>query len=143
MKGCHSSRQVDGTDHVLIASSFTVGVSLTPPLVMFAVQNSSTTWPDLRRADHLGASVLSQRHGELCRQLAGDKRTRLDGIDLTHAESGAILILGSVARFECRIADEHPAGDHTVVLLEILALQADKHADPLIFHDSRFRQLTA
>ncbi len=86
--------------------------------------------------------MLGERHGQLCRQLAGDKQRRLSGIDLFRTGSGAILIPGSAAWFECRIADEHPAGDHTVVFLEIVALRAEGRAAPLVFHDSRFRQLS-
>src|SRR3982751_2763849 len=62
--------QVDGVLVGLAASSFT-SVSLDPPLVSFSIANTSKTWPDLRRAKHLGVTILADRHATVARQLAG------------------------------------------------------------------------
>ena len=61
---------VDGAPEVLVVSSFTVGVSLDPPLMLFAVQRSSETWPRLRRSLALGVSILGETHVESARTLA-------------------------------------------------------------------------
>ncbi|MEU3617924.1 flavin reductase family protein [Streptomyces sp. NPDC006872] len=133
---------VDGEDHVLVASSFTVGVSLDPALVLFAVQRTSTTWPLLRRASRIGISVLSQEQGELCRRLADKNRsTRWNGVAVDRRESGALIVEASSLSFECTIHAEHPAGDHEVVVLEIASFAADSRLDPLVFHGSRFRAI--
>jgi flavin reductase (DIM6/NTAB) family NADH-FMN oxidoreductase RutF len=50
--------EVDGRLVGLAASSFT-SVSRDPPLVSFSIANVSRTWPDLRRAVHLGVTVLA------------------------------------------------------------------------------------
>jgi flavin reductase (DIM6/NTAB) family NADH-FMN oxidoreductase RutF len=49
--------RVDGHLVGLAANSFT-SVSLDPPLVSFSIANASKTWPDLRRAAHLGVTVV-------------------------------------------------------------------------------------
>lgn len=133
---------VDGEDAVLVASSFTVGVSLEPPLVMFAVQKSSTTWPSLRSAERIGVSVLSQGQGVLCRQLSGkDKKARFNNIPVDRTAGGAILIESTAVTMECTIHAEFPAGDHDIVVLEVLAADANVGVAPLVFHGSRFRSL--
>ena len=71
--------EVDGQLTGLAASSFT-SVSLEPPLVSFSVANTSKTWPDLRRAAHLGLTVLADHHGEVCRRLAGPVEHRFDDV---------------------------------------------------------------
>lgn len=136
--------EVDGVRHALVASSFTVGVSLEPALVMFAVQKSSGTWPILKHAPRVGVSILGKDQGGLCRQLANrDKDARFANIDVHRLESGALLLPNASLWFECSIYEEHPAGDHDVVLLEIHSLHVDKDTSPLIFHGSTFRQLAA
>jgi hypothetical protein len=52
---------VGGAPVGLAASSFT-SVSLDPPLVSFSIANASKTWPDLRRAAHLGTTILADHH---------------------------------------------------------------------------------
>src|SRR5689334_21946313 len=59
---------VDGEPLGMAASSFTT-VSVAPPLVSICVQNSSTTWPRLRRRERLGISVLAEHHGDACLSL--------------------------------------------------------------------------
>lgn len=134
--------RVDGAPTVLIASSFTVGVSLEPPMVLFAVQDSSTTWPVLRRAPRLGVSVLGTAHAGVARQLADkDKARRFEGVATRTSPTGALFLAGSPVRMECAIVSEVPAGDHHVVLLAVEALHEDPEQTALVWHASTFRRL--
>jgi flavin reductase (DIM6/NTAB) family NADH-FMN oxidoreductase RutF len=129
--------EVDGQLLGLAASSFT-SVSLEPPLVSFSVANTSKTWPDLRRAGHLGLTVLADHHGEVCRQLAGPVASRFDGVPVTVSEDGAVLLDEGLARFECSVYREVEAGDHTIVILALHAVSHSGTARPLVFHRSGF-----
>jgi flavin reductase (DIM6/NTAB) family NADH-FMN oxidoreductase RutF len=138
--------EVDGELTGLAASSFT-SVSLDPPLVSFSVANTSKTWPDLRRAGHLGLTVLADHHGEVCRQLAGPVAHRFDDVPVTATPDGAVTLDEGLARFDCSIHQEVVAGDHTVVLLRLHAVDsvvagADTSL-PLVFHRSGFGRLSA
>jgi flavin reductase (DIM6/NTAB) family NADH-FMN oxidoreductase RutF len=131
--------EVDGILTGLAASSFT-SVSLDPPLVSFSIARTSKTWPDLRRAPHLGITVLAEHHGDVCRQLAGPVSERFDGIALSASEQGAVTLDDGVARFDCTVYSEVEAGDHLVILLQLHAVE-HSHGQPLIFHRSAFGRL--
>ncbi|MGD9990481.1 flavin reductase family protein [Pseudonocardia sp.] len=132
--------EVDGVAVGMAASSFT-SVSMTPPLVSVCVQNSSRTWPVLRRADRIGVSVLSEEHETACRSLSAKSGDRFAGIDWFSVENAAVFLSGASALLDCTVHDEVPAGDHTIILLEIHQLLADHDTVPLVFHGSRFRRL--
>lgn len=139
------SAQVSGPDgvepRVLIASSFQVGISLEPPLVLFAVQQSSRTWPQLRRQPRLGVSLLGVEHSDAVRQLASKTGDRFAGISTTTVTSGAHFIDRAPVWLECSIHAEMPAGDHEVVLLRVHATAAADGVGPLVWHGSGFRAL--
>lgn len=133
---------VDGEDQVLVASSFTVGVSLDPALVLFAARRPSATWSRLRRAPRIGISALSAGQHGLCRQLASrDHLQRWEGVAVERTGSGAIHIADCSLALECELYAEHPAGDHDVVILEVRSIRTSRHIDPLVFHGSRFRRI--
>jgi flavin reductase (DIM6/NTAB) family NADH-FMN oxidoreductase RutF len=129
--------QVGGRIVGLVASSFT-SVSLAPPLVSFSIANGSRTWPDLRQAGHLGVTVLADHHGAVARQLAGPASTRFDGLDLKVSDTGAATLNDGIAWFDTTIEQALEAGDHTIVLLRLHAVDHTDHSLPLIFHRSGF-----
>lgn len=134
---------VNDTDEVLIASSFTVGVSQDPPLVTFAIQHTSTTWPSLRNAPRLGVSVLGDRHIDRIRQLAGkDKALRFEGIEKRPSDNGAILIQDAPIWLECSLWATYPAGDHDIIVLRVEQLSSEFAYKPIVWHRSAFATLS-
>ncbi|RJS46682.1 flavin reductase family protein [Nocardioides cavernaquae] len=131
--------EVDGTLTGLAASSFT-SVSLDPPLVSFSIARTSKTWPDLRRAPHLGITILAEHHGQVCRQLAGPVNDRFTGVAVSASVEGAITLDDGIAQFDCTVYSEVEAGDHLVILLELHAVQHSP-GQPLVFHRSAFGRL--
>ncbi|MGN6160529.1 MAG: flavin reductase family protein [Marmoricola sp.] len=134
--------RIEGQPAGLVASSFT-SVSLDPPLVSISLANGSKTWPDLRRASRLGITVLADHHGALARQLGGPVANRFDGMALATAPSGAAFVMDGIAHFETSVFREVPAGDHTIVLLQVHARSVVADGLPLVFHRSGFRRISA
>jgi flavin reductase (DIM6/NTAB) family NADH-FMN oxidoreductase RutF len=133
---------VEGEPLPLVASSFTVGVSQDPPLVMFAVQRSSSTWPLLRDAKRLGVSVLGETHRDVTRQLASkDKPSRFEGIDVDVDDQGAVFLGRSPVVLQCTLENEYPAGDHEIVVLRVTGLRFESNERPLVWHRSGFSTL--
>ena len=128
--------------HVIVASSFSVGVSLDPPLAAFFVQRTSSTWRVLSAAPRVGVSILSAEHASICRQLAShDKEARFQNVQTEVTEDGALHILGAPIWFDCSIFAVHPAGDHYAVQLLIHDLHLKRDTAPLMFHRSQFTRL--
>jgi flavin reductase (DIM6/NTAB) family NADH-FMN oxidoreductase RutF len=134
--------EVDGTLVGLAASSFT-SVSLEPALVSFSVAQTSKTWPDLRRAGHLGVTILAAHHDKVCRQLAGPVEHRFDDVPVTVTDDSAVMLDEGLARFDCSIYREVEAGDHLIVILQLHAVEHADTSQPLVFHRSGFGSLAA
>ncbi|HXB49408.1 MAG TPA: flavin reductase family protein [Streptosporangiaceae bacterium] len=132
---------IDGEPSGLAASSF-VSVSLDPPLVSVCVAHTSTTWPALRSAGRLGISVLGDHQEQASRQLSSRSAGRFAGLDWRATADGAVLLSEASAWFDCSLEQEIPAGDHDIVLLRVHDLGASE-VMPLVFHGSRYRQLTS
>jgi flavin reductase (DIM6/NTAB) family NADH-FMN oxidoreductase RutF len=54
---------------------------------------------------------------------------------------GAVTLADGLAQFDTTIYREVEAGDHTIVLLRLHAVEHADHAQPLVFHRSGFGRL--
>ena len=125
----------DGGPVGITANSFT-SVSLDPPLVLWCPALASRRYAAFAAAQDFAIHVLSADQ-----QTMADGFTRatqaFDDFDWAPDAAGVPLIAGVAARFRCRLHALHPAGDHAIILGQVLSAMRTGHA-PLVFHGGRF-----
>lgn len=116
-----------------------VSVSLEPELVMFGVGRGSRAWPLIRETGDFCANILAGDQAAVAQRMATSGVEKFAGIAWAPApSSGAPLLPGVTGYVDCRIRDVHPAGDHLLVVGEVLALGEGPSEDGLIFHRGRY-----
>jgi flavin reductase (DIM6/NTAB) family NADH-FMN oxidoreductase RutF len=138
--------RVDGVDHAMTANSFT-SVSLDPVLVLVSVDKTARWHAAVSQAQLFGVSVLSAAQDATSKLFATRGRAldvRAAGIGFHHgALTGVVLFDAALATFECSVTDTHDAGDHTLVVGEVLAIGTpEPDAAPLVFFAGGYRTLT-
>ncbi len=132
-------------DHAMTANSVT-SVSLDPLLVLVCVENESRFFDAVRTAGVWGVSVLPYRARPTAAWLATSGRPLHGQLDrIAHrrgAATGVALLEDSLATLECRTRQVVPAGDHHVLIADVVAVDLAEHADPaLLFFRGRYRTL--
>jgi 3-hydroxy-9,10-secoandrosta-1,3,5(10)-triene-9,17-dione monooxygenase reductase component len=110
-----------------------MSVSLDPPLVAFAPSRSSKTWEAISGRGTFAVSILGEDQEDLSRVFAGKGCSKFSGVGWRPARSGAPLLDGAVAWVDCRVWSAIEAGDHWVVLGEVIDLGLGRGARPLVF----------
>ncbi|MFJ8075450.1 flavin reductase family protein [Streptomyces sp. NPDC096176] len=117
-------------------------LSLEPPLVVFMVGRTSTTWPRIARAGTFCVNVLAADQGGLCRGFAVSGADKFAGVAYGPAPvTGAPRLEGAAAWIDCTIQTVHTGGDHLIVVGRVESLDADEDGAPLLFHRGRFGRL--
>ena len=135
-----TTRIPEGEQYGVTINSFT-SVSLEPPLVSFALQQSSPMGEHIRRAGGYAVNILSADQQELSNHFASDKHRQpfMDWPPLNGPASQPLLS-GCLAVLECRLWQEYDGGDHVLLLAEVLDCQAFE-GQPLLYYRSRYATL--
>lgn len=111
-------------------------LSLEPPLVTFSVARTSTSWPKVRAAGRLCASVLAAGQESVCGALSSKQPDKFRDIDWSLSEAGTPQIAGALAWIDCDIRQELDGGDHVIVIARVVRMDSG-WGDPLVFHKGR------
>lgn len=129
----------EGSPHGMTASSFT-SVSLEPPLVLVCVDHGASVLAHLRRAQHIGINILSEEQQDLSAHFARRGHDRFDGVEWQAGRGGVPLLPGALAWFECSIHRMVDAGDHTILITEVLDAEY-RAGRPLVYFGSDYYKL--
>jgi flavin reductase (DIM6/NTAB) family NADH-FMN oxidoreductase RutF len=126
-----------GHDHAMTADTLT-SVSLEPLLVLVCVEYE-TRWHDaVIDAGVFGASVLAADQRPLSEWFATRGRPlhgQLDRAPHHRGElTGVALLDGALMHLECRTTDVHAAGDHAIVVAEVLSISLPDTVGPALVH---------
>jgi len=118
----------------MTANSFS-SVSLLPALVLWSPAKASSRHDDFVAAGHFSINVLAADQVDIGMGFARAKDA-FDTADTRMNEYGVPVIRGCIANFECTRAATHDAGDHTIIIGQVIRAQEHPGA-PLIFADGQ------
>lgn len=121
----------------LTANSFN-SVSLEPPLVLWSLALKSGSLAAMRASRNYAINVLGADQRVLAERFARKGIDRFEGVSWRPGLSGAPLIDGAVASFECANLSQHEAGDHIIFVGQVTHCRRRVGAVPLVFHGGRF-----
>jgi 3-hydroxy-9,10-secoandrosta-1,3,5(10)-triene-9,17-dione monooxygenase reductase component len=124
---------VDGRADGTTVNSFT-SVSLAPPLVLFCLHRQSRLQEALRESGSFTVNFLSGQQEHLAWAFAGRNSTGFPQVTHHRGAEGVPIISEALAFLACRIVDQFPGGDHTIILGEVMELGVPRRRqEPLIF----------
>jgi 3-hydroxy-9,10-secoandrosta-1,3,5(10)-triene-9,17-dione monooxygenase reductase component len=125
----------------LVVGSF-MSVSLDPPLVAVCPAKTSTSWPSLARTGKFCANVLHDSQLQVARTFARSGGNKFAQHEWRPAPvTGAPLLHGVAAWIDCEIRQTTEAGDHWLVLAEVMDLDVEEPGGALIFHAGTLKSL--
>jgi len=132
-----TARGPDGQLVGLTANSFN-SVSLSPPLVLWSLAQAARSMPAFQRGSHYAINILGADQQELAQRFASPVADRFANLVLTEGVSGAPLIHGAVATFECFNRSRYTEGDHVIFVGEVEHCNWRPGASPLLYHGGKF-----
>ena len=128
--------------HGMTANSFT-SVSLDPPLVLVCVGRDAQTHRLISEAGCFAVSVLAGHQEKVARHFADHGRpagiAQFDAVDwLPGRLTGAPLVDGALAGFECELWRSYDGGDHAIFVARLLSMDLAADGDALLFYRGRF-----
>lgn len=123
----------DGEPVGLAVGTF-FSVSLEPPIVGFCAAHASTSFPLVRASGRFCANVLAHDQESVSRVFASSGADKFRGLGWRDApDSGAPMLNDALAWIDCSISAVHDAGDHVIVLGDVLRLEVNRPVSPLVF----------
>jgi flavin reductase (DIM6/NTAB) family NADH-FMN oxidoreductase RutF len=135
----------DGQHYGMTVNAFS-SLSLDPPLVLVCGIAGNAGSQQIAANGCFAVNILAVDQEPLSRYFASRDRPRgrdaFRDVPHTTGASGAPLIDGVVAHLDCRLERSYTAGDHEIFIGEVLSLQVNREAEPLVFHGGRYRLVT-
>jgi flavin reductase (DIM6/NTAB) family NADH-FMN oxidoreductase RutF len=134
----------EGLHHAITATAF-ASLSIDPPMVLLALDRAGQLIGLVRAGGHVGLSVLAADQEQIGRRASTRGRrpqALVDEAPTTTAVTGAPLLIGALAWFDCEVESISEHGDHAIIVGRVVAA-ASTTGQPLLYFERRYHRLGA
>lgn len=128
----------DGERRNAFTAAWVMPVSFQPLLLALSINPRHSSYSLLRSGRGFTINVLARDQIGLAAHFGGPASAdKLARVPWRPGRTGAPLLEGMLAWFECKWVDEHPAGDHSLVVGRVLGGElSDPSREPLPFRET-------
>ena len=114
----------DGEPRGLTLSSF-ASASIDPPALLICVNREARSHLYISSSRIFCLNVLASEHRQLAERFAGKVRERqFDDILYDTDVTGAPVLRGAIAHFDCEVSGEHHVGSHSIFIGTVVSCRA-------------------
>lgn len=127
----------DGERENAFTAAWVMQVSFEPLLLCISINPGHYSWQLLQRGGVCSVNVLGRRQYALAEHFGTPgRRDKMNGHRWRKAGSGAPILADSLAYFDCRVSHYADAGDHKLVVCEVLEGGVLNPGEPLLYSDT-------
>ncbi|SIS03900.1 NADH-FMN oxidoreductase RutF, flavin reductase (DIM6/NTAB) family [Peribacillus simplex] len=120
----------------LTVNSF-ASVSLDPLLVLWSIDHKVSTIEAFTAGEKFAVHVLAGDQQELCKTFSSKNIDRFSTCKWSLSKHKLPIIDGVFAVLQCKTFNKIEAGDHTLLIGEVIDIQIEKK-DPMLYHRRHF-----
>lgn len=140
--GLYAITAGDEQQHNAFTANWVSQVSFDPPLVVLSVENDSISLPIIRRTGLFAINVYDSSQRDLAGLLGksfSKHPEKVESLAFGTGETGCPVLLEGLAYVECRVSNEMPAGDSTLLLAQVEGATVLRRAEPLTMLAAGFK----
>ncbi|EBA08292.1 flavin reductase family protein [Sagittula stellata] len=128
--------QAEGQRVGVTANSFN-SLSLTPPLILWSLLKTSSSYPVFEAASHFAVNILAHDQIELSNHFARRSDDKFAGIDVIEGQGGCLMLPETCATIQCARENILDGGDHWILIGRVTGFETSDSA-PLLYHRGQY-----
>ncbi len=112
-------------------------LSLSPPLVLFSLDNKSSKLNIFKKSETITINILSKKQQLISNNFA-KKNPDWTNVKYNLLKNGNPIINNCVSNLDCKIIDKIKKGDHIIFICKVLNVLNNDTLKPLIYYNSKY-----
>ena len=112
-------------------------LSLSPPLVLFSLDNKSSKLNIFKKSKIITINILSKKQ-ELISNNFAKKNPEWEDIEYDLLKNGNPIIKNCVSNLDCKIINKIKKGDHLIFICHVSKVINNDKLKPLIYYNSKY-----
>lgn len=122
------------------ATSFT-SVSMDPPLILFCLSNKANSKIAFINNKNFAVNFLSNKQRDIAKSFATRSLNKFVDLNFHISNLGNPLIDNNIGVLECELRVSYDAGDHVIIIGEIVSGFIGTNDLPAIYYERDFREI--